>query len=221
MQVEGNPVVVVNNDGKRIYNDYKNLRGDVSSKFVAIDSRMRDTNIYPNAYNFKINFEKEYKGVYSIELITAILPIPIQEGEEEGTFERVCPNTYVVMTLDQGWKIESIDSAQSTNKTDSAFYADIFDNAFAVIPLVENHRLEVDSTANPAVSYSYWERDSLRFIKRFMPKKESIKGLHIQLFTPDPTSFNSRRVYYPGPNSEGDTELTDQVYLLFEIVSQD
>jgi hypothetical protein len=212
MQVEGNPVVVVNNDGKRIYNDYKNLRGDVSSKFVAIDSRMRDTNIYPNAYNFKIN---------SIELITAILPIPIQEGEEEGTFERVCPNTYVVMTLDQGWKIESIDSAQSTNKTDSAFYADIFDNAFAVIPLVENHRLEVDSTANPAVSYSYWERDSLRFIKRFMPKKESIKGLHIQLFTPDPTSFNSRRVYYPGPNSEGDTELTDQVYLLFEIVSQD
>jgi hypothetical protein len=208
MQVEHNPVVVVDNQGNKVFNDEKNLRGEVNSRIIAIDSRVRDRARYPSANNFKVLFEEEYHGVYSIELLSAIIPIPTNGAGVRDNVEK-----YVVMTLDTGSKLENLEGAQSTSGS-GTFYTPVFDGAFAVIPLINNLPIATDNQA------TYWERDQMRFIRRFKGKKETIKSMTIQLHTVDNASFSSKTKYQLDDEPGAVTDPKQNVFFLFEVVSQ-
>lgn len=204
------PAVVVDNLGKKIVNDYRNQKGIVNSHLVAVDSRVRDRTLFPNANSFKVKFPQVYNSAYSIELLQAFLPAGTSEEQYAVIILGDPENMYTT--------IEGAQTFAADSDLTSVFYTPVFDDAFAVIPLERTVSVPSAGTVDGTV----WKREDVRWIKRFKGPRPNIKGLTITIQTQDPTNLQQ---VLPFPVADeplpGDTSPANNFMFVFEIVAQD
>jgi len=201
-----------------------NRRGELSSHIVEVDSRDRNRTRYPNANDFVVQLPTRYKGVYSVELLNAIIPIPAEGGatwdDAGGT---ACYPRYLVI---KSTALQQLEGAQTTNPNQvgagfaaNAYQCPIANNGFVSLPVINNfpsHFLQGLPTAPAGL---YWRKSECRVIKQYFPLLASLERIDIQLFFRGELADE-----YPWPftNENADptvrTDVEQNIHLVFEIV---
>lgn len=197
-----NPVITQTNSGEIIPASCNNERGVIRSHLIVLDSRLRDFNRYPNANHFRLNLPREYKGVFSIELLNATIPI-------------VGTENYVIMSIAaNGRALAVLDGAQ-TNSITQQIFTNLFDDAFVKIPLIQHFA---------AQTTTFWKKDELRAVFYPKPRFESIRDIEITLeqYGPAGSAFGTT-VPYPlapvVPPITVNPSPADNISLVIEIVA--
>ena len=215
-----NPTMPVDNWGavmKPYDNEADHLRiKERAAHMVLVDSRNRNRTRYPNANNFRVQLQHPVRGVYSVELLSAIIPIP----EAPAITER-----FVTIRSPQ---LQVTEPAQATNSEQNAFalqspyYSASGDQAFAQIPLIPNFPLAY-SGGNEAgdTQATHWKKSECRVIKRFFPFKSELRYLDIELVLRDNSNGT---IPYPFPDEAADpavdTDPEFNIVLVLEIVAK-
>jgi hypothetical protein len=209
MLTHHNPVFIHEEGGYIEPTQNQNL-GVVNAHKIFVDSRLRDLAAYPSANNFVVKTPTVYNNVYSIELISATIPIrpfPLMPSDEK----------YVVLELTGMRKnprnIEATVVKDTTTKA-PANSTSLFHEAFAVIPLIAN---------GPTVDSTQWDRqDKHEFPHYFNPRAQEISEFRITLKQMSPTSAFGETGLYPLANVADATMIPDsedEIQLLLEIKS--
>jgi hypothetical protein len=101
--VEAEQLLITEPDVLADYN--KNNNGEYYTDHILIDSRDRDTTLFPSPSNYRIDLLRSYPNVISLELVTA--EIPISEYNVNSTnnviqFKEVAGSTVIVATIPPG-----------------------------------------------------------------------------------------------------------------------
>lgn len=190
--------------------------GERGAHMVTVDSRNRNRQQFPNANHFRIQFQQPYKGVYSVELLNAIIPIP-QAGAI--TERYVTIRSRELQTNEPG---QATNSEQNAFGQNSPYYSANADLSFAQIPLIPNFPLAYTggNDAN-ALQATQWKKSECRVIKRFFPLKSELRYIDIELVLRNNTNGF---FLYPFTNENPDpsvpTSPEQNIVLQFEIVSK-
>ena len=215
-----NPTLPVDNWGavmKSYDNEADHLRiKERAAHMVLVDSRNRNRTRYPNANNFRVQLQHPVRGVYSVELLSAIIPIP----EAGAITER-----FVTIRSPQ---LQVTEPAQATNGEQNAFalqspyYSPAGDQAFAQIPLIPNFPLAYTGGNDPGdTQATHWKKSECRVIKRFFPFKAELRYLDIELVLRNNTNGT---IPYPfideAANPATPTDPENNIVLVLEIVAK-
>lgn len=204
MNTDKNPVGVQSVRGF-VNPTFNNNRGVISSHIVTIDSRARDYNAYPSAARFRVVLPVELKGVKSIHLVSASIPIrpfPITAADEKS----------VVVFIKAGQ--HKLKVVESINSTATEFFVDLYNEAAAVIPLINN---------GPADT-TFWQRKVLKEFPFYaQPPLETINTLDIELRQVEPAAVFGSTIRYPltaaVPPITLNPASTNEILLTLEIIS--
>lgn len=223
-----NPTSPVDNWGAvlRPYDTDADLHrlGERAAHMVTVDSRNRNRFLFPNANNFRMKLKARYEGVYSVELLNAIIPIP-----QDGQGVSLVTERYVTL---RSQELEMFEPAQganpeqypSPNLGNDPWYAANSDGGFAHIPLIPNFpRAYTGGNASDAdtMQATFWKKSECRVIKRFFPFRSALEYLDIALVL----RTNAGTVV-PYPFADENTDPADptnpeqNVILQFEIVAK-
>ncbi len=191
-----------------------NRLNERAAHMVTIDSRNRNRNAFPNANNFRMQFQTPYKGVYSVELLNAIIPIP----EAGAITER-----YVAIRSEV---LQTCEPAQAANPNQNPFvqryYSSNLDTAFTQIPLIPNFALAYSGGNDPGdTQATHWKKSECRVIKRFFPIKAELRYIDLELVL-----RNNTNGFFPYPFLDENADPTvatdpeNNIVLQFEIVSK-
>lgn len=214
-----NPTTPIDNWGSILpsytsKSDYLRLN-EQPGHIITVDSRNRNRSVFPNANNFRVQLQYPLKGVYSVELLNAIIPIP---NTDPDITER-----YVTI---RSSALQVCEPAQASNPNQNSFgvsyYSSNLDEAFAVIPLIPNFpRAYSGGNDAMAVQATHWKRSECRIIKRFFPLKSELRYLDFELVLRNNTNGF---VPYPFTNENPDPEVAtnpeNNIVLQLEIVSK-
>lgn len=187
---------------------------------VTVDSRNRNRTRFPNANNFRIQFQQPYKGIYSVELLSAIIPIP----EAAAITERyVAIRSRELQTCEPG---QATNAAQNAFGVDSPYYSPNLDLSFAQIPLIPNFPLaytggNAAGAVPPVLQATHWKKSEARVVKRFYPFKAELRYIDIELILRNNTNGE---IPYPFTNEAANpatpTAPENNIVLQFEIVAK-
>lgn len=128
---------------------------------VNIDSQFRGTS-YTSPSNFTIRLNQSMRGICSIELINAIIPVP-----------NPVPGNYLYLIAEVGnhnLRLFTVGTSTNVDTVDSATDGSIGDQSFAKIMM-----------DNVILGVAYWKRSEVRYIKRFNPAIEEMGTMRIRL----------------------------------------
>lgn len=221
-----NPVSPVDSWGQ-VYPAYDtpkdlNRRGEIASHIVLVDSRARNRNQWPNANNFEVSLPTPLKYVYSVELLSAIVPIPASGAPGWGGRT---PRYFVIKSR----QLQQLEGGQTTNPAQTAFLSpaglpltytsNITNDAFVDLPILNNFPSHFG--AAPTAAGLYWRKSEYRVIKRYFPPIENLAKLDFQLRVRDELQgeyawpFTNEN---PDPSVATSPELN--IVLKFEIVGK-
>lgn len=99
------------NDYNDVYSDSYNTKYSLSNEsnveyeenthYLSISSKDRDRNVYPNVNNYTIELPNEFKNIYSVELIQAIIPATNNAEEEPYLLLNIGEISDVVLSNDK------------------------------------------------------------------------------------------------------------------------
>jgi len=78
-----------------------NVEYEENTHYLSISSKDRDRNIYPNVNNYTIELPNEFKNIYSVELIQAIIPATNDADEEPYLLLNISEISDVVLSNDK------------------------------------------------------------------------------------------------------------------------
>jgi len=197
-----------------------NRLGELDSHTLIVDSRARNRNRFPNANSFEIEFQSPLKYVYSVELLSAIVPIPAADNPG---WLSAGPRYFVIKSR----RLQELEIGQTTNPTQTAFLgpagnpltytSSITMNGFVDLPLLNNY----PSHFNAQEACLYWRKSEYRVFKRFFPPEDTLNRLDIELWVPDDQQGEYR---YPfadeNPDPTVDTDPEQNIVLKFEIMGK-
>ena len=104
--------------------DYSHEQDKTKNHIVIVDSRDRDTSLYPNINEYSIKFNEAFENVQSVELLNACIPfkLPINEGYQSITVKKdnsIEEKTHVIPTFYTSDSLETILEILNGHLTDS------------------------------------------------------------------------------------------------------
>ena len=199
-----------------------NRHAERAAHMVVVDSRNRNRTRYPSANNFRVQLLHPVRGVYSVELLSAIIPIP-----QDGMGNPIVTERYVTIASPE---LALMEPAQATNGDQTAFalgspyYSPSGDQAFAEIPLIPNFPLAYtggNASDAETTQATHWRKSECRVIKRFFPFKSELRYLDLSLVLRN--NFTGTLPYPLADESTDPVDPTDpelNVLYIFEIVAK-
>lgn len=198
MDIVRNPVISETNWGQRIGPSWNNELGVIPSHQVVVDSRIRDLNYYPSAAEFEVQLRSDVKSVYSIEVLSIMVPISAATGENWVALE-----------------IEGMDSHEGVNSHDGSNSTGVYDSSILIVPLIR----EDFGPSGASRDVAWWRRNEKRAIKYFKGRKGQFNTLkfRLNLFN----GPNQPAVLYPGDASwDGSLAPEHNILIQLDIVAQ-
>ena len=212
MDTYHNPVRCVANSGKLVEPSHHNGFGELSSRTITIDSRDRDRGTvaspkFINANSFMMRLPIRMKLVHSIELLEAIIPIPVAAGTER----------YVVLSLADprgGGPKQTFEVLQAAQPDDpTAPFNPVTEHSFTTIPLIDEY------TDSAPSATAHWRKGEDRAVKFFFPQRASMDTIFITL-----NLRGNGTVPIPYPLADEPpavaTDEDNNIYLKFDFVTQ-